>query len=102
MTRRPVYVNDGRFVFSSGVSRSYQRPVIYTRYYNARVRPRIIVENYPSEPGYIWVSGGWTWIGSEWQWGGGHYAPDPQYSTYYDDGSYDYSPTFSVGVHIGN
>jgi hypothetical protein len=100
--RRPIYVVDGRFVFANGTSRAYRRPVLHRRYYNARVRPRLIVEHYRREPGYIWVRGSWTWIGTEWQWGGGHYAPDPQYSVYYDDGSYDYSTTFSVGIRIGN
>jgi len=95
--RRPVYVNDGRFVFASGVSRAYRRPVIHRHYYNASVRPRLIVESYPREPGYIWVRGGWTWIGTEWQWAGGHYAPDMQYSNYYDDGSYDYSLSITIG-----
>ena len=100
IVRQPVYVTDGRFAFSNGTTRVYRRPVTTTRYYNARVRPRLIVERYPAEPGYVWVRGGWTWVGSEWQWNGGHYAPDPQYSAYYDDGSYDYSSSFSVGVGI--
>ncbi|MBA3456744.1 MAG: hypothetical protein H0T42_26885 [Deltaproteobacteria bacterium] len=104
VVRQPVYATDGRYVFSSGVTRVYTRPTIRTRYYNANVRPRLVVENYRAEPGYIWVRGGWTWVGSEWQWGGGHYAPDPQYHTYYDDGSYDYSPPTvkaSIGIRIG-
>jgi hypothetical protein len=101
MTRNAVFVTDGRFVFADGRTRVYRRPAIRAGYYtNVRVRPQLIVESYPAEPGYIWVRGGWTWSGSEWQWGGGHYAPDPQYSTYYDDGSYDYSSNFSVGVGI--
>lgn len=99
VVRQPVHVADGRFVFANGTTRVYRRPVI-RRYYNASVRPRVVVENYRAEPGYIWVRGGWTWVGSEWQWGGGHYAPDPQYQTYYDDGSYDYSPSLRVGVGI--
>lgn len=101
IVREPVFVTDGRFMFSNGTTRKYRRPVI-RRYYNVNVRPRIIVESYPSEPGYIWVRGGWTWVGSEWQWGGGHYMPDPQYSAYYDDGSYDYDSSFGVGIRIGN
>jgi hypothetical protein len=100
MTRNPVYVTDGRFTFSHGTTRVYRRPVITRHYYNPRVRPRLIVERYPVEPGYIWVRGSWTWTGREWQWTSGHYAPDPQYSVYYDDGSYDYEPNFSVGVGI--
>ncbi len=104
MNRNPVYVTNNRFVFANGTTRTYRRPVIRARYYNANVRPRLIVESYPIQPGYIWVRGAWAWTGNEWQWGGGHYAADPQYSTYYDDGSYDYSPSFSVGVgiRIGN
>ncbi len=104
VTRNAVYASDGRFAFSNGTTRVYRRPVIRDRYYNVNVRPRLIVESYPVEPGYLWVRGGWAWGGSEWQWRGGHYAPDPQYSTYYDDGSYDYSSSFRVGVgiRIGN
>ncbi|MBA3819297.1 MAG: hypothetical protein H0X17_10425 [Deltaproteobacteria bacterium] len=98
--RQTVRATNGRFVFANGTTRVYRRPVIRTHYYNASVRPRVIVESYRSEPGYIWVRGGWTWVGSEWQWGGGYYAPDPQYQTYYDDGSYDYSPSLRVGVGI--
>ena len=75
----------------------YTRPVIHTRYYNARVRPQRIVERYRAEPGYIWVRGHWTWTGHEWRWGDGHFEPDPQYSAYYDDGSYDDSLNISVG-----
>lgn len=102
MTRNPVYVADGRFVFANGTTRVYRQPAIRTHYYNVRVRPRLIVERYPVEPGYIWVRGSWTWTGSEWRWGGGHYAPDPRYAVYYDDGSYDYSSNISVGIRIGN
>jgi hypothetical protein len=97
ISRRPVYVNNGRFVFASGGSRAYTRPVIRARYYNPRVRPVMVVENYGSEPGYIWVRGQWMWSGNEWQWNDGHFVPDPQYSNYYDDGSYDYSFNISVG-----
>jgi len=97
IARRPVYVNNGRFVFAGGVSRAYTRPVIHARYYNARVHPQLIVENYRPEPGYIWVSGQWRWSGDEWRWGEGHFVPDPQYSNYYDDGSYDYSVNIRLG-----
>jgi len=100
MTRNPVFVSDGRFVFSNGTTRVDRRPVIRTHDYRANVRPRLIVESYPVEPGYVWVRGSWTWSGSEWQWGGVHYAPDPQYSTYYDDVSYDYSSNVNIGVGI--
>jgi len=95
--RRAVHVHNGHFVFAGGVSRAYHRPVIRARYYNVRVRPQIIVENYRPEPGYIWVRGQWIWSGYEWRWGDGHFVPDPQYSNYYDDGSYDYSVNISIG-----
>jgi len=97
VTRRVVYANDGRFVFAGGTSHAYVRPVIRTHYYNARVRPLLVTENYGYEPGYVWVRGQWTWAGNEWRWGDGHYMPDPQYSNYYDDGSYDYA----VHVRLG-
>ena len=97
IARRPVYVDNGRFAFGGGVSRVYTRPTIRARYYNARVRPLVIVENYRPEPGYVWVRGEWAWSGREWQWGDGHYMPDPQYLNYYDDGSYDYSVNLSIG-----
>ncbi len=98
--RQTVRAADGRFVFANGRTHVYRRPVIRTRYTNANVRPRVIVESYRAQPGYIWVRGGWTWVGSEWQWGGGYYEPDPRYQTYYDDGSYDYAPSLRVGVGI--
>jgi hypothetical protein len=97
ISRRPVYVTNGRFQFVGGSSHGYTRPVIRTHYYDARVRPQLMVENYGSEPGYIWVRGQWTWSGREWVWGDGHFVPDPQYSNYYDDGSYDYSANISIG-----
>ncbi len=97
INRRPVYVSNGNYVFASGTTRVYTRPVIRTRYYNARVRPQFVVENYTAEPGYIWVRGQWSWGGREWIWNDGHYAPDPQFQTYYDDGSYDYSVNISIG-----
>ncbi len=97
MNRRAVYSNNGNFVFASGNTYVYTRPVIRARYYNARVRPQLVVENYRAEPGYIWVRGQWTWGGSEWRWSDGHYMADPQYATYYDDGSFDYSINITIG-----
>jgi len=97
IARRPVHVNNGHFVFHNGIRRTYTRPVIQTRYYNVRYRPQLIVENYAPVPGYIWVRGSWAWTGREWNWNGGHFAPDMQYSNYYDDGSYDYSLSFRIG-----
>ncbi len=95
LVRRPIYVSNGSFVFHDGIRRTYTRPVIQARYYNVRVRPQLVVENYESVPGYIWVRGSWGWTGREWSWSSGHFAPDMQYSNYYDDGSYDYSVSFS-------
>jgi hypothetical protein len=97
VARRAVYANNGRFVFAGGGSHVYTRPVIHARYYDARVRPQLIVENYSPEPGYVWSRGQWSWSGREWRWGDGHFVPDPQYSNYYDDGSYDYSVNISLG-----
>jgi hypothetical protein len=77
VVRRPIYV---------------QRPVIRYRYYNHYQRPAVIVENYPSMTGYLWVAGQWQWNGYEWIWQPGHYEPDPAYQPYpdapYNDGSY--------------
>ncbi|MEJ7599440.1 MAG: hypothetical protein WKG01_16150 [Kofleriaceae bacterium] len=88
INRRPVYVNQNRYVFQGGISRVYSRPVIQYRYYNYRVRPQLLVENIEPVPGYIWVSGQWMWNGGEWTWNAGHYAVDPnfQYSQYDYDG----------------
>jgi hypothetical protein len=91
VNRRPVYVNHGRFAFGGGVTHTYSHSVIRGRYYNARVRPQVLVENYNPVPGYLWVPGQWGWSGGEWHWANGYYSADPQYSTYYDDGSYDYA-----------
>jgi hypothetical protein len=85
--RRPVYVDRGRFVFHNGVTRGYTRPVIRERYFDYRVRPRLVVETYDPMPGYMWVAGQWQWNGREWLWTSGYYAPDPSY-TFYDDGYY--------------
>jgi hypothetical protein len=87
--RRPIYVNNGRFVFSGGVSRTYSRPVIRQHYYDMRIRPQIIVESYPAQSGYIWVNGQWSWGGNEWTWVSGHYEADPSFTVYYDDGSWE-------------
>lgn len=89
ISRRPLYVNNGRFTFHNGHTVVYSRPVIRERYYNVRVRPQIIVENYPAQYGYIWVQGNWSWNGYEWVWNQGYYAPDPSISVYYDDDSWD-------------
>jgi hypothetical protein len=82
-------VNNGHYRFHNGRSVVYTRPVISRRYYDFRVRPTVIVENYPSQAGYVWTSGHWNWNGAEWIWIGGHYSPDPGIKTYYDDGSWD-------------
>lgn len=90
VTRAPVYVSNGRYVFAGGVSRTYVRPVIRQRYFDVRVRPTLIVENYEPTPGYVWVTGHWQWNGYEWLWVSGYYAPDTRYRVWYDDGSYEY------------
>jgi hypothetical protein len=95
--RGPVRARDGRFMFAGGVTHTYNRPVIRARYYNRRVRPAYVVEHHTPVPGYVWVRGGWTWSGAEWRWGGGYYAADPQYTNYYDDGSFD----LRVNVRLG-
>jgi hypothetical protein len=86
--RRPVYVNDGYYQFHNGYRYRYARPVIQHRYYDYRVRPQIIVENYETVPGYIWVQGHWQWNGYEWIWTSGYYSVDPSFADggYYDDG----------------
>jgi hypothetical protein len=89
VTRNRVYVNNGHYVFHDGVRRTYRRPVIRHRYYNVRVRPQIIVENYDPVPGYIWIQGNWQWNGYEWIWMSGHYAPDTRYRVWYDDGTWE-------------
>ena len=81
--RRPVYVNNGYYQFHNGYRYRYARPVIRQRYFDYRVRPQIIVENYQPVSGYVWVAGQWQWNGYEWTWISGHYAADP---SYYDDG----------------
>ena len=88
INRRPVYVNQNRYVFHGGISRVYNRPVVKYRYYDYRVRPQMLVENIEPVPGYIWVSGQWMWNGQEWIWNPGHYAVDSsyQYSQYDYDG----------------
>jgi len=94
--RRPVYLNNGRFVFHGGYTRAYNRPVIRQRYYDYRYRPSIVVENYDAVPGYIWVQGSWSWNGYEWIWQNGYYAPDPNWTEpYYSDSYYG-----NGGVHI--
>lgn len=72
---RHVWVGRGdRFYFHDGSYRAYHRPVIRERYYDYRVRPRMVVENYDAVSGYVWVPGTWQWNGREWIWFGGHYA----------------------------
>lgn len=89
VARDRVYVNNGRYVFNGGYTRTYVRPVIRHRYYNYRVRPQIIVENYDPVPGYVWMAGQWQWNGYEWTWTSGYYAPDTRYRVWYDDGTWE-------------
>jgi hypothetical protein len=74
-----VRVVNGRYVFPGGVVRVYKRPV-YRHYYDRRVRPAIIVEQYDPVPGYVWVAGGWSWGGAEWIWTPGYWAVDGGYA----------------------
>ncbi len=93
--RRPVYVNNDRYHFHGGRSVVYRRPVIQQRYYNYRVRPTVLVENYETVPGYTWTQGNWQWNGYEWNWVNGHYDVDASYSDasygYDNEPSYNYS-----------
>jgi hypothetical protein len=75
--RRPVHVNNGYYQFHNGYRYRYSRPVIRQRYFDYRVRPQIIVENYQPVAGYVWVPGQWQWNGYEWIWISGHYMVDP-------------------------
>ena len=95
--RRPIYVNNSRYVFNNGRTFHYRRPVINYRYTNYRVRPQLLVENYDTVPGYIWVSGRWNWTGYEWDWVAGHYEIDPSY--HYDDAYYYQSPVSDHDCH---
>ena len=93
VTRNHVYHHNGSYRFHNGHTYNYVRPVIRHRYYDVRVRPRILVENYTTQPGYIWTPGNWRWDGYEWQWVSGHYAVDPAY-TFYDGGGYTYNGVY--------
>ena len=72
--RARVHMSGGRYVFPGGVVRVYHRPVIREHYYNVRMRPAVIVENYDPVPGYVWMSGSWNWGGAEWVWTPGYWA----------------------------
>lgn len=87
---RPVYANNNRFTFRNGRTFYYQRPTIQYRYTDYRYRPQLLVENYETVPGYIWIAGRWDWNGYEWVWIGGHYQVDTNYG--YDDAYYYNSP----------
>lgn len=87
---RYVRYNGGRYTFRNGHSFHYRRPVINVRYTDYRYRPSILVENYETVPGYIWVSGRWNWTGYEWDWVPGHYEIDSNYQ--YNDAYYYQSP----------
>jgi hypothetical protein len=78
--RNPVHYSNGHYRFHNGHSVRYTRPYIGVRYTNYRVRPVVLVESMPIQPGYLWVSGHWTWTGYEWSWISGHYAVDASYS----------------------
>jgi hypothetical protein len=92
--RRPVYINNGYYQFNNGYRYAYSRPVIRQRYFDYRVRPQIIVENYQPVSGYNWIGGQWQWTGYEWQWVSGHYECDQAYSEpAYNEPAYD-QPTW--------
>lgn len=95
VVRRPVYVNNGRYHLNNRTV-VYRRPVVNVRYTDYRYRPTLLVENYETVPGYIWVAGNWQWSGYEWQWIDGHYEIDASYG--YDDG-YSYAPVSSGYQH---
>ena len=59
------------------------RPVFHERYYDYRVRPRVVYESYGPRYGYAWISGQWTWDGYEWVWNAGYYQPDSAYVEVY-------------------
>ena len=88
--RRPVYVNNGRYTFHNGRTFYYRRPEIRYHYYNYRIRPTILVENYETVPGYVWVAGNWNWNGYEWLWVSGHYELDANYDGLGDQSEYGY------------
>lgn len=84
--RRPIFV---------------RAPVIRERYFDFRVRPRILVENYAPMTGYYWVNGRWDWDGVEWRWTPGHYEPQANYvapnyaPSYQPTYAPNYQPTYA-------
>lgn len=97
--RQPVRATNGYYQFHSGARYRYVRPVIHRRYFDYRVRPQIVVENYQPVTGYVWVPGQWQWNGYEWTWTSGYYQVDASYSAGYDS-SYDssYGPAYDDGI----
>lgn len=71
-------------------------PIIRERYFDVRVRPRVVVENYAPMAGYYWVNGRWDWDGVEWRWTPGHYEPQSNYidSSYAPSASPAYAPSY--------
>ena len=78
VARGPVRVYNGRYAFPGGTVRVVHRGVV-RRYYDARIRPPIVVETYETVPGYVWMEGNWRWGGAEWVWTPGYFeaAPEP-------------------------
>jgi len=99
VVRRPIYSNNGRYRFHDGRTVFVRRPFLNVRYTNYRYRPSLLVENYETVPGYIWVRGNWQWNGYEWQWVSGHYAVDPNYG--YNDYGYDGYDGYDDGYDNG-
>lgn len=93
---RPIHYSGGYYSFYGGRRIAYSRPIIRSHYYDVRVRPQVIVENYQPVTGYNWVAGGWQWDGREWQWTSGHYEIAAGYN-FYDDGGYEYNGTYYPG-----
>ena len=86
---RPVYNNNNRYTFQDGRSYQYRRPVINVRYTDYRYRPTLLVENYDTVPGYLWVAGNWQWSGYEWNWVSGHYEVSANYGANYNNANYN-------------
>ena len=83
-SRRPVYLNNGRFNFGGGVSIGWNVPAT-TRHYDYRYRPTAVLETPQPVAGYLWVPGQWRWTGYEWSWSAGYYQPDPAYQSGYQN-----------------
>jgi len=103
VNRRPVYVNNGRYTFNNGRTFNYRRPLVNVQYTNYQYRPTLLVENYDTVPGYLWVAGTWQWSGYEWTWVNGHYEVDQNFDDNYAPASnYQYAPVSPVSNGYGH